>query len=98
MTMSEDSDRPGLDDERMDRLRAARDRLSEQLIGHAGIGLIDIGLARVRDQPAPLVALRVHVSRRWADEHSLEQAGFPKEIDGVPVVIMIGDYRPEEHT
>jgi hypothetical protein len=64
----------------------ARDELAAQVLGHPQVSMVDIGLDE--DGESPL--LRVHVRGEPSDF-----GGLPTEIDGIPVQVVAGDYRPE---
>jgi hypothetical protein len=68
------------------RVERARDELAAQVLGDPHVSLVDIALHE--DGESPL--LRVHVRGEAAD-----LAGLPTEIDGIPVQVVAGDYRPE---
>lgn len=74
-----------------DRARHARDRLVTQVISHPNISMIDIGEDPRGASGTPV--LRVH----------LRQAGgalpnIPSSVDGIPVRVIQGDYRPESES
>jgi hypothetical protein len=69
------------------RAERARDELVAQVLDHPQVSMVDIGVQE--DGESPL--LRVHVR---GDSAGL--ADFPTEIDGIPVCVVAGDYRPEQ--
>jgi hypothetical protein len=69
------------------RVRAARATLEQRLFARPEVRLVDIA----RERPAGVVVLRVHLAA-GADGRAL---GIPEEVDGIPVRIVSGDYRPE---
>ena len=75
------------------RARRARDKLADQFLNHPDVSLIDIGYDP--DQKgrgnAERIVLRVHVRRPL----TLEEVGLPAHIDGIPVRVLVGDYRLE---
>jgi hypothetical protein len=75
------------------RARRGRDKLAEQLAGHLDVSLIDIGRDPVPgDKEAPKrIVLRVHVRRPL----TREALGLPEEMDGVPIRVVVADYRLE---
>jgi hypothetical protein len=64
--------------------RLARDRLVSQLLNDPDVSLVDIG------QEDGQLVLRVHV-RSGPDPRK----EIPVEIDGIPVRVVRGDYKPE---
>ena len=75
------------------RARRARDKLADQFLDHPDVSLIDIGY-----DPDPegggnarRIVLRVHVRRPLTSE----EVGLPAQIDGIPVRVLVGDYRLE---
>jgi hypothetical protein len=73
------------------RFRQALERLSQQFLNHPDVSLIDIGLNIEDGRPTNEVVLRIHVRRTGAGDHW----PFPRQIDGIPVIVMYGDYKPE---
>lgn len=74
------------------RYRQALDKLTKEFLRHPDVSLIDIGLKLDNGHLTDEVVLRIHVrkhaipSGRWP---------FPKQIDGIPVIVMYGDYNPD---
>jgi hypothetical protein len=67
--------------------RQARDKLAAQVLIHPNVSLVDIG-----EDPDGVIntpVLRVHV-------RSFDVPGpdIPNEVDGIPVRVIRGDYRP----
>jgi hypothetical protein len=75
------------------RARRARDKLVDQFLDHPDVSLIDIGYDPDREGGgnAERIVLRVHVRRPL----TREEVGLPAQIDGIPVRVMVGDYRLE---
>jgi hypothetical protein len=68
--------------------RQARDQLAAQILNHPNVSMIDIG-----EDPDGVIrtpVLRVHV--RSAD---VSGPHIPRDIDGIPVRVIRGDYRLE---
>lgn len=76
----------------LDRARAAREALARLLSGRPGVTGIDIGIGAVPGKASAHspVVLRVHVSRGAAEDLDL-----PSEMEGIPVEVVVGDYRAE---
>lgn len=72
--------------------RRARNKLVDQFIYHPGVNLIDIGFAPETEEGTEEIVLRIHVGERWAKARPEERVAFPQEVDGIPVVVMRGDY------
>lgn len=79
-----------IDPDHLERARKALEKLIQGYIHHPDVTLIDIGLDP-NAGPGELLALRVHV-RQSAAKETLQ---LPAEVDGFPVYIETGDYRPE---
>ena len=67
------------------RMREALAKLLGGLLDDADVGLIDLGSDPGRAGPV----LRVHVRNAAA----LSRLGLPAEVDGVPVRVIVADYR-----
>jgi hypothetical protein len=76
--------------EPMRRARQALDILVQTYIHHPDVSMIDMGFDR-DPSGGDQIVLRVHV-RQPSAAKALQ---LPTEIDGIPVRIMAGDYRPE---
>lgn len=83
------------DSEFLTRARHARDKLVDQFINHPDVSLIDVGYASERGEKTEEVVLRIHVRERWMKAKPLERVAFPKQVDDIPVVVMLGDYQLE---
>lgn len=81
------------DSESWTRARRARDKLVDQFLDHPGVSLIDIGydLDPEVGEATDRIVLRVHVGRSL----TREMLGLPTEIDGIPVRVVVADYRLE---
>lgn len=77
-------------------LLAAQRKLIAQFGNHPDVSMIDIGLDTSSEQLPQRVVLRIHVRRRWMNAPTDRRVAFPTEIDGIPVIVIPGDYRPEE--
>jgi len=67
----------------------ARDKLVEQFLSHPEVSLIDIGYEP--DLAAGSVVLQIHLRRPEAEK----LLSLPKTVDGIPVRVIIADYRIE---
>ena len=68
--------------------RQARDKLAAQVLFHSNVSMVDIG-----EDPDGVISppvLRVHV--RSIDVSGLD---IPNDVDGIPVRVIHGDYRPD---
>lgn len=81
------------DSEFWTRARRLRDKLLDQFIEHPDVSLIDIGydMDPKGGEATERIVLRVHVRRSLARE----ALALPTEIDGVPVRVVVVDYRLE---
>ena len=83
------------DTETLNRARRARDKLVDMYLGHPDVTLIDIGYAPEREGDAEQVVLRIHVRERWMNARPEERVTFPEQVDGIRVVVTLGEYGPE---
>jgi len=79
------------DSEFWNRARQARDKLAGRYLDHPEVSLIDIGYDPEGGEETKPIVLRVHVRRVSAAE-TME---LPLEINGIPVRVIVADYRPE---
>lgn len=76
------------------RIGRARDKLADRFLDHPDVSLIDIGYPLERGSIAESeVMLRIHVRERWMKAKPEERVAFPEQIDGIPVTVMLGEYR-----
>jgi len=75
------------------KARRARDKLVDQFIYHPDVNLIDIGFAPERSEGTEEIVLRIHVKERWMKARPEERVAFPEQVDGIPVVVMLEDFR-----
>lgn len=68
------------------RARKARQALAARFLGDPAVRMIDIGKA------GGVIAVRIHV-----DPHAPPSAltTFPDHVNGVPVIVVVADYRPQ---
>ncbi len=83
------------DSEFWDKARRARDKLAAQFLDHPDVSLIDIGYPIEQGQVGKEVVLRIHVRERWMKAKPEERTAFPAEVEGIPVIVMFGDYKAE---
>jgi hypothetical protein len=72
------------------KARRARDQLAGQFLSHPEVTLIDLSYEGEKGQPAEQLVLRVHV-RQPVNKQVL---GLPDEVNGLPVRVVVGEYRP----
>jgi len=78
------------------RARLARDKLVGQFLDHPDVDLIDIGHPMEGGEiTEKKLVLRVHVRERWMEASPDERLAFPDQVDGISVVVMLGEYRRE---
>jgi len=77
------------------KLERARDKLVAQYIYHPDVTLIDIGYPLEDDEETKELVLRIHVKDRWMKSSPEQRTAFPEEVDGIPVIVMSGDYKLE---
>jgi len=84
---------PKEDSEFWNKARRARDKLADQFLDHPDVSLIDIGYDPDREGGgnAERIVLRVHVRRPLTKE----ELDLPAQIDGIPVRVLVADYRLE---
>jgi len=83
------------DSESMARLERARDKLVAKYIYDPDVTLIDIGYPLADEQEAKELVLRIHVRSRWIKSAPEQRTHFPGQVDGIPVIVMLGDYKLE---
>ena len=83
------------DSELRSKLERARDELVAKYIYHPDVTLIDIGYPLVDGQETKAFVLRIHVRSRWMKSSPEQRASFPEEVDGIPVIVISGDYKLE---
>lgn len=74
-------------------MRRARDKLISQFLTHPDVTLIDIGYSKNRGPKTQSVTLRIHVRERWLKAKPEERVALPDHQDGIPVVVIGGEYR-----
>jgi hypothetical protein len=72
------------------KARQARDKLAAQILSHPNVSMIDIGKDDTGVSDTPV--LRIHV--RATD---LSGLNIPNDVDGIPVRVIRGDYRLQDH-
>jgi hypothetical protein len=78
------------------RARSARDKLVNQYLDHPDVSLIDIGYAPARKGKSTKdIVLRIHVRESWLEAKPEERIRFPEQMDGIPVIVIPGNYRLE---
>lgn len=75
------------------RGKRAVESLFAQFGQHPEVSHIDFGYRLVKGRPAPDFALRIHVRRQEWDGAGPDMLGFPSDVEGLPVVLVFGDYR-----
>ena len=83
------------DSESRAKLERARDKLVAKYIYHPDVTLIDIGYPLPDDEETKALVLRIHVRSRWMKSSPEQRTSFPEEVDGIPVIVMSGDYKLE---
>jgi hypothetical protein len=75
------------------KARQARDKLAAQFLDRPEVTLVDIGynLDAASEEAAECITLRVHVRQSSARE----ALGLPAEIEGIPIHVVVADYKPE---
>jgi hypothetical protein len=74
-----------------DKIRAAHEQLVAQFLHHPDVSLIDIGYESENQAQSQPIALLIHVRRPEATQ----TLGAPDNINGIPVRIMVEDFRLE---
>jgi hypothetical protein len=78
-----------------DALARVRDKVERRVGSDPAVSLIDVGVDPLRERDTTRLAVRIHV-RTYDDLARLRGEQIPAYIDGVPVVLTIGDYRLEQ--
>lgn len=76
-----------------EQLQQAQRQLEAQYLNHPDVTLIDTGYVMQDGKSTGTIALRIH-TRSPSNQHPV-QTVFPSQINGVPVVVMVGDYQLE---
>ena len=84
-----------IDSESRAKFERARDTLVAEYIYHPDVTLIDIGYPLADDRETKELVLRIHVRSRWIQSNPDQRGNFPEEVNGIPVIVMSGDYRLE---
>jgi hypothetical protein len=86
------------DSEFWTKARRARDKLIDRFIDHPDIMGVDIGYPPDWDGKPEEMVLRIHVRGSWMEAKPDQRVAFPEQVDGIPVIHMLGDYRLEADT
>jgi hypothetical protein len=78
-----------------DALARVRDEVERRVGSDPAVSLIDIGVNPEREGDTTRLAVRIHV-RTYDDLARLRAEQIPGYIEGVPVVLTIGDYKLEQ--
>lgn len=73
------------------KARRARDNLIEQFLLDPVVSMIDLGIRP--DSKHQEIVLRIHVREQWFDMSLDQRPKFPDQVEGIPVVVIPGDYR-----
>jgi hypothetical protein len=84
------------DSESRAKLEHARDKLVAKHIYDPDVTFIDVGYSLADDRETKGLVLRIHVRSRWMKSSPEQRTDFPKEVDGIPVIVMSGDYKLEQ--
>ncbi len=76
--------------------RRAQDELVQQFLDHPDVTLIDIGYLGKENSTSEQIALRIHVRERWFQAKPEERIAFPEQVNGIPVVVIPGEYQAGE--
>jgi hypothetical protein len=77
------------------RAQHAREKLAAQYLGDSDVSLIDIGRPMAPAQKGDAIVIRIHVRKRWLEARPEDRTAFPAEFEGIPVIVMHGDYQFE---
>lgn len=75
------------------KAQQARDKLANRALSHPEVSLIDIDYEPGEGAASQRVVLRAHV-RQPVDRQAI---GLPDEVDGIPVRVIVADYRLEKN-
>jgi hypothetical protein len=78
-----------------DALVRVRDEVERRVGSDPAVSLIDVGVDPEHESDTTRLAVRIHVRSNDALAR-LRAEQIPGSIDGVPVVLMVGDYRLEQ--
>ncbi len=75
-------------DDEWAKARQARNQLAAQVLDHPNVSLVDVGEERAGARLT--LVLRVHLRQESASGPEI-----PNDVNGIPVRVLYGDYRPE---
>lgn len=78
-----------------EKIRRAQKKIEDQFLNHLDVSLIDISYAPNPQTKMEEIILRIHVRERWMEAMPEERVAFPDQVDGIPVIVIPGDYRLE---
>lgn len=78
-----------------DRALRARDELEARFLGDSDVALIDVGYKEADERRTEEIVLRIHVRGHSSQAKSKTADRFPQQVDGIPVVVLVGDYHLE---
>jgi hypothetical protein len=76
----------------IDRVRAIKERHVEALRGYANVTGVGVGFKEVAGSTTGTIAIRVYVRHKIRREDLRPQDLLPREIDGVPIDVIEGDF------
>ncbi len=82
----------------LERVRRVRDKIAVQYLDSPGVSLIDIGYALKDGLRSNQIVVRVHVRKKWMVAGKHKQVRFPDQVDGIPVIIVPGNYQFRNNT
>jgi hypothetical protein len=78
------------------RARHARNKLADRFLDHPDVSLIDIGFVPAEQgERTEEIVLRIHVREKWLNAKPEARVAFPGQMDGIPIIVISGDFRLE---
>jgi len=81
----------------LSKVYRAQDILVNNFLDLEEVNLIDIGHPIKSNKMEKQIVLRIHVSENWINAKPEERIAFPEQVEGIPVIIMFGEYEIERN-
>ncbi|GEM_PF-1273055 len=78
------------------KARRVQHKLDAQFLNHPDVTLIDIAYKHEAGKATEQPAVRIHVRADWFNAKPEDRIDFPKQVDGIAVLVIPGEYRVGE--
>ena len=75
------------------KIHRAQKNLEDQFLNDLDLSLIDIDYSPKHYTKTDEIMLRIHVRKHWMEAMPEERDAFPDQLDGIPVIVIPGDYQ-----